>query len=163
ITADPSGRREIRNRDLYCEFKDFGCKQVTKWKDLADHLRGCKFQPTECSNKKFGCKVALPGHLLEQHIQNDCEYRQVQCQYCKNLIPVKLLQTHVEEECLVVQLACPYNCGSQPMARAELNNHKAMCPSKPKECKFQSVGCAFKVSTKFLHVMKYVVGIIIFE
>lgn len=35
ITPDPSGRREIRNLLVYCDFHESGCEENLKWKDLA--------------------------------------------------------------------------------------------------------------------------------
>ncbi|XP_060585113.1 TNF receptor-associated factor 3-like isoform X2 [Ruditapes philippinarum] len=144
ITPDPSGRREIRNLKVYCDYKDKGCDEVVRWKDLQGHMSNCKFKPITCPNHEFGCETSLTSTNFQQHIQNECEYRQKECQFCKIFVPAKLLQKHFDDECLVVQLACPYSCGSQPMARTELRNHMETCPSKPKECRFKSVGCDFK-------------------
>ncbi|CAL1529667.1 unnamed protein product, partial [Lymnaea stagnalis] len=50
---------------------------------------------------------------------------------------------HEEEVCPEALLECPYKCGETQIKRRLLEDHKALCPKKPTECVFKSLGCTF--------------------
>lgn len=143
ITPDPSGQREVKNLKVFCHYKDFGCMDQVKWKDLEDHANKCSYRPIECLNKRYGCSKQAALVDMQYHMANECDFRLVQCQYCLQQITMKHQNFHVQEECPNVQLTCPYDCRSDPMIREQLNKHKQECVYKPKECKFKAIGCEF--------------------
>ncbi|KAL4237329.1 TNF receptor-associated factor 3 [Mactra antiquata] len=142
ITLDPSGRREVRDLLVFCDYSKYGCKQELKWKNLERHVIDCQYQPEKCQNP--GCEEVISKVNRPVHQKEQCPYRPVPCQYCHIYVTLKLMEQHVQEECTNVQLPCPYNCSSLTYPREELNSHKESCPNKPSQCKFQQVGCTFE-------------------
>ena len=44
------------------------------------HLIECKYTPAHCTNE--GCNKLLPLDELKFHLENECDFGQVNCQYC---------------------------------------------------------------------------------
>ncbi|XP_064600729.1 TNF receptor-associated factor 3-like [Liolophura sinensis] len=176
IYPDSSARREILNLKVYCQYKKFGCKKTTAWKNLQNHTESCSFKRVSCSN---GCGDFVAPDAMASHLENECSKRLVNCKNCGidvvfdtyqvcfsseyclcwrfpyqcNCQPytvslnVFLLQRHIDNDCPAVLINCPYNCAVKPFQRMQLPQHLKACPNKPKPCKFQSAGCKFEGSS----------------
>ena len=48
---------------------------------LQGHCRDCKYKPVKCPNP--GCGVLMPAEKLDRHVDVDCPFRMVVCNYCR--------------------------------------------------------------------------------
>ena len=48
---------------------------------LQKHKNECKLQPLNCRNN--GCVEVIPRGELDKHEQEECQYREINCQHCE--------------------------------------------------------------------------------
>ncbi len=62
---------------------------------LQTHRPACKFKPTRCSNE--GCKELVLSVKLKKHLELDCLYRNIKCEYCgEQTKPIALKVSEIE-------------------------------------------------------------------
>jgi hypothetical protein len=72
------------------------------------HLRHCPKITINCSNEK--CGTQLTRESLKDHLENDCLYQMVSCEYCHQENPRKQLQAHMATDCQQIVMECPSKC-----------------------------------------------------
>ncbi len=92
---------------------------------------------------------------LQDHEDNKCPNRRVQCQYCKLWGMYKKItaKSHLDE-CVGFPVSCPNNCGHQKMQRKNLAGHQKVCPLQPVKCPFFEAGCRKMILRKDLAAHK---------
>lgn len=143
IHRDVSMRREIHKLEVYCNFRNEGCREILPWNALEFHLKSCEFRATPCLFMSSGCPVVTPHRDKEGHA-DQCEYRPVTCTHCSQQQTFRSLKSHEETECPRVVVQCPNSCGSEPCPRQKMEIHiEKECPKRPQVCKYQTMGCVF--------------------
>jgi hypothetical protein len=67
------------------------CKEDIPYNDLILHDKSCMYLPVVCPN----CKVQIKTYQLEEHVKNECEFREVKCKVCGEDIVWKDYETHL--------------------------------------------------------------------
>ncbi|XP_033121052.1 TNF receptor-associated factor 3-like isoform X1 [Anneissia japonica] len=150
ITDDFYARRRLRKKKMSCLNKHNGCVATFEYKDLDDHLKNCDFAIVNCIHFKSGCRTKIFRNHLTKHLEKECEFRLVTCQYCERKISFKDLKDH---SCENKPVDCPNKCNSAAMASEELQNHLINdCPLALVPCEFEKICCNMKVCRKDLEV-----------
>ncbi|KAK3735478.1 hypothetical protein QZH41_020533, partial [Actinostola sp. cb2023] len=80
IFEDKATERTILQLNIKCPID--GCTWQGELGNLQDHQKHCEYQIVDCDNKL--CKVKKPRHQMVIHVQQECQYRMVQC-HCKDV------------------------------------------------------------------------------
>ena len=128
-------RIEILCPDHSCEWKGSLCR-------LDDHkagrgCEGCQYEPVSCT---LGCGEEVIRKDLEDHKQNTCASRPLNCEYCQWLGTCEIMNTHYLE-CQKYPIPCPNNCGKKNIPVQEVEGHLQECPEQEIECSYIDLGC----------------------
>ena len=102
----------------------------------------------------LGCEHVVKRREIEEHTDNECRLRKVECEFCEKIFPFEELtehlvvcpehpikcecgvelarskqEVHVETECPLAEVECPYakySCSSGKMLRKDMLDHKKM-------------------------------------
>lgn len=71
-----------------------------------------------CPNGGHGCPSTLRYEQIDQHLRQECDFREVACPNgcCSGqdqplMFVARALQTHLDKDCQKQQIKCPQNCG----------------------------------------------------
>jgi hypothetical protein len=70
------------------------CKDVIPYKDYMTHLKDCKYSNIICPN--LGCNKQMKKQLLENHVNNECEFTVYKCENCEYDFKKDAFQEHLE-------------------------------------------------------------------
>ncbi|XP_070578121.1 TNF receptor-associated factor 3-like [Ptychodera flava] len=143
ISRDHAARREIENMKVYCDLKRRGCTKTMKLKDLGKHQQECGYTLIDCIHKHRGCSAKIERRQLTEHLNSECQYRQIMCKFCGESTTNEDLRHHLEV-CRMAPVACPNNCGVKNLPRQELEQHLEKCPLQQSSCHFNEYGCEFR-------------------
>ena len=77
---------------INCDHSERGCTQLVELGCLETHISVCKYRPVTCPNER--CETIVNMADLEQHMSEDCEYRQVFCEECDENMSFKKYGKH---------------------------------------------------------------------
>jgi len=109
---------QIKNYQIHClnyNSNNDTCKWIGNIMALGEHLKSCSLKVELC---KWCCGREFTKDKIIAHENNECALRIVLCELCGKQFPYKKLNSHKMNDC-------------------EKN------PDKPKECKFEEMGCVF--------------------
>ncbi|XP_046855636.1 TNF receptor-associated factor 3-like [Xenia sp. Carnegie-2017] len=143
VFPDAFTKRELNRIKLHCPSKK--CQWSGIYEKLEGHYEVCEHALISCIHKK--CNIQLPPSLLCEHLRNDCEYRNVKCEYCGKDVPNASLKDHVDKVCENAPVPCKY-C-KKKIPKKDIENHeKTTCDEVPTECEFQAIGCNYDKTLK---------------
>ncbi|XP_046855203.1 TNF receptor-associated factor 2-like [Xenia sp. Carnegie-2017] len=120
VFPDTFTKRELKIIRSHCPFEK--CKWFGTYKDLEDHSQVCEHALISCVHNQ--CNIQLPRSLLNEHLKNECEYRNVKCEYCGKDVPYALLKKKIP--------------------RKDIEQHEeATCDEVPTKCEFKAIGCSY--------------------
>ena len=95
---------ECPNRDYVCEY----CGMMGTNVNITQiHYIVCKEKIVPCPNE--GCTETTKHHMIEDHVEDDCEYTEVSCKYANIGCEVKLkrkdMRAHEEDDKIHLHLA----------------------------------------------------------
>ena len=140
--------REIKNLHICCTNKEKGCEWQGELNDINNHLGnsdGCQFEEVKCSNE---CDKMIERRYLTSHVEIECPWRKVNCQYCHDTGEHQFIEGQHKEECPKLPLSCHYRCGVDNIPRDELKKHTDRCSLEMVKCEFHSVGCKAMIARK---------------
>ncbi|XP_065900848.1 TNF receptor-associated factor 4-like [Dysidea avara] len=133
--------REIRSLHVMCTNKESGCEWQGELNDINNHLGnsdGCQFEDVKCSNE---CGKELQRQYLTSHVETECPYRKVDCQYCHITGEHQFMEGEHKEQCPKLPLPCPNKCEVGSVPREDMEAHRKECPLEIVQCEYQNVGC----------------------
>ena len=86
---------------------------------------GCLFEEVKCSNN---CGLLLQRQHLPDHVDNECPYQEVQCQYCSIAGQYQFIKGQHVDQCSKLPLPYPNSCGVDSILNEDMKVHKATCP-----------------------------------
>jgi len=90
------------------------------------------------------CGVLVLREDLSRHLEEECMFRQQQCQYCKLMTTADQLKEHEENDCEEYPVDCP-KCSTVKLPRKQLSSHldavNGDCEAVEVLCAFESIGC----------------------
>ncbi|XP_065912310.1 uncharacterized protein [Dysidea avara] len=142
---DIRAKREIGDLKVYCTLKTMGCSWVGELRLIQEHLKlgasistGCQYTEVSCSNN---CGMVMQRRLLEEHLNAECELRQVECQYCSSTGSYQWINGSHQEDCPKYPMECPNHCDIGQVTREEMSVHLEKCPLAIVKCPFAVVDC----------------------
>ena len=146
---DKHTERKINNLEIMCNNRS--CEWKGSLCRLADHKagrawEGCQYEPVSCT---LGCGEEVIRKDLEDHKENTCSLRTVDCKYCQWSGIVKNIETHYTN-CLDYPLNCPNNCGETGLPAHSMEDHLQECPEQKTKCPYSTSGCPAMVKRKNL-------------
>ncbi len=131
-------KRAIDGLNIYCPNRSKGCDKITTLGECNQHVEKCLFVEVSCTKK---CGERMLRKELQDHEDNKCRNRRVQCQYCtlEGMHKEITAKSHLYE-CDGFPISCPNNCGHE-IQRKNLADHQKVCPLEPVECSFFEAGC----------------------
>lgn len=147
-TIDKQFQRLIDEQIVHCSQKERGCSWEGKQVDLKDHLdssdkEGCQYVLTPC----LECKKKVYRSELKQHMDEECQLRPYECEFCKNYSSTfedVTIQHYFE--CPDFLMPCPNQCINEKFKRGELDEHLlTTCPNEVVPCTFSEMGCTEKM------------------
>ncbi|XP_055879886.1 TNF receptor-associated factor 3-like [Biomphalaria glabrata] len=142
ILPDPGFRREIKQLAVYCPFKGKGCKVTVKFGLLNNHTKDCEYRDVRCIYSDRGCNQSILFKDADTH-NKMCPCRPVFCELCNQEFNASEQKKHEDSICPAALIDCPFLCGIENLKRSQLADHEMVCPKRPSECKFKSLGCPF--------------------
>ncbi|XP_046855196.1 TNF receptor-associated factor 3-like [Xenia sp. Carnegie-2017] len=143
IFPDAFTKRELKMILLHCPSDK--CDWFGNYDELKSHSQVCEHAIISCIHKQ--CNIQLPRSLLDEHLKNDCEYRNVKCEYCVEDVPYASYMDHLENVCENYPVACKY-C-EEKIPRKDIEHHeKTTCDEVLAECEFQAIGCSYDKTLK---------------
>ncbi|XP_046856596.1 TNF receptor-associated factor 5-like [Xenia sp. Carnegie-2017] len=143
VFPDAFTKRELKKIKLHCPSEE--CKWFGKYEELGGHSQVCEHALISCIHKQ--CIIQLPRSLLAKHLKNECEYRNVKCEYCGKDVPYASLKDHKENVCGNYPVNCKY-C-NQIIPKKDTEHHeKTTCNEVPTKCEFQAIGCSYDKTLK---------------
>ncbi|XP_066294256.1 zinc finger protein 569-like [Branchiostoma lanceolatum] len=143
VYPDKAIEREILSMAIFCSNVDDGCKWEGVVRHFMGHLSECDFEKTPCVNAEQGCRANISRKNLANHLQSDCEYRPVTCQWCRETTPHKEHKAH-RQTCPAALVQCDW-CGKGGLTRAQRREHQQPetgdCPNMKIPRSFEPMGC----------------------
>ena len=152
---DKRFERQLNELKVYCIYRPKGCDWVGNFGKVEQHLNigkengECQFVVVECPVSKI-CKEYFLRKNLENHVNNNCKYRQTQCMYCGFVNTYQNITTSHPKQCAKFPLCCPNKCSQQTYPRNQLGIHLASCPEQEVDCTFSEMGCKEKIKRRVL-------------
>ena len=140
--------RAVRSLHVYCTNEKEGCQWQGEINDIVGHLNSCQYESVECKNS--GCDSTVQRQHLRSHMEEDCPYRSVKCEYCDLVGNHWFIKNGHIDECLKFPLPCPNRCEIEAVHREDLNKHREACPLEIIKCKYYDMGCESKFLRKDL-------------
>ena len=134
--------REIKKLLILCKNNESGCGWRDELINLEDHLIICEFEEIECHQN---CGMMIERPKMDDHINNECSNRQVECEYCHTTGEYHVIVGQHKEQCPKVPLMCPNECGLENIEKDELERHLRKCPMQKVHCKYHNIGCEAKI------------------
>ena len=149
---DKRMKRAIDSLNIYCPHHSKGCDEITTLGECNQHLEKCLFVEVSCTKK---CGERMLRKELQDHEDNKCPNRRVQCQYCtlEGMHKEITAKSHLDE-CVGFPVSCPNNCGHEKIQRKNLADHQKVCPLEPVKCPFFEAGCMKVIFRKNLAAHK---------
>ncbi len=149
---DKRMKRAIDTLNIYCLNRSKGCDKITTLGECNQHLEKCLFVEVSCTKK---CGERMLRKELQDHEDNKCPNRRVQCQYCtlEGMHKEITAKSHLDE-CVNFPISCPNNCGHEKIQRKNLADHQKVCPLEPVKCPFFEAGCMKMIVRKNLAAHK---------
>ena len=82
----------------------------------------------------------MPHDEYQEHSENDCVMREVQCEHCRENFLFKDIATH-HDNCNRYPIDCLNNECEQVIPRDELDNHLTICDFTQIFCEYAKYGC----------------------
>ncbi|KAK3735480.1 hypothetical protein QZH41_020535 [Actinostola sp. cb2023] len=141
-------------------------KPIGEERKHPDHQKHCEYQIVNCDNK-LQCNVKKPRHQMVIHVQQECQYRMVQCTHCKDMYKfcdLEYVSLHARESNSALRrgllslrnIKINKNKVTTDLVDCQVTSHESSeCPLTIVPCSFESVGCNFKGKRRDLndHVM----------
>ena len=117
--------------------------------DLDNHgIKDCGFKNVRCPND---CSMEVQRRLVEDHLANKCQKRNVVCKYCGYQDTYILIFCKHISVCPKYPVSCPNNCTPNTFVRATLKKHTQQdCPLQQVDCEYKSFGCTTLILRKDL-------------
>jgi len=135
IIRNKQNERVIKSLYVYCTNRAKGCEWQGEVNSIIDHLEsnnGCPYEevvcPTNCDTK------FLQRKLLNDHLENQCPRRKVDCQYCNITDELQYIEGSHMEKCPKYPLLCPNNCGASDIPREDMDDHREWCLFEEVNC-----------------------------
>ena len=139
--------RAVRSLHVYCENEKEECKWQGEIYNIDAHLNCCQYKRVECENS--GCDATVQRQHLKSHVEADCPYRNVNCQYCGQREKLCFIKNEHTKECQNFPVPCPNGCVIGTVARQELNKHVRLnCSLEMIECEYYDVGCKMMIARR---------------
>ena len=137
--------RAVRSLNIFCSNKEKGCEWQGEVNHIENHLEntfGCQYADAECTN---GCGKIMQRKLLNNHEQNECSHRKVNCKYCSDVGAYDFIVGKHMDLCLKYPIQCPNaNCNTA-MPRENINEHRKACQYEMVDC---SNGCGLELQRR---------------
>jgi len=132
-------RKIVDNMPQKCKYDE--CEVILPGEKIRAHEKECEFKPCVCPNSDL-CGIMMSKEL-NNHLQNQCEFRNVECSFrCGAVIVAKDFESHISRDCPEVTVQCVNMCNTQ-LKRGELSKHlESECPFQPTICEFAEHGCS---------------------
>lgn len=103
------------------------------------HQSECPFEVVKCPNQ--GCKESFTRNDMNNHMEFDCPWREINCDYCREIVIKKNEQEHFGT-CPKFPVPCTNNCDLKVIPREKLKVHiRDDCPSTEVHCEYKNLGC----------------------
>ncbi len=149
---DKRTKRAIDSLKIYCPNRSKGCDKITTLGECNQHLEKCLFVEVSCTKK---CGERILRKELQDHEDNKCPNRRVQCQYCTlEGMHKKITAKRHLDKCVGFPVSCPKNCEHEKIQRKNLADHQKVCSLEPVKCPFFEAGCQEMIPRKDLAAHK---------
>ena len=138
--------RAVRSLHVYCTNKKEGCSWLGEINDIVEHLNCCQYESIECENN--GCGINIQRQFLSDHMDFDCQYRDVNCWHCYLKGTYYFIEGKHKDECPKLPLPCPNGCEVGTVLRQDLDKHKEICPLEMIRCEYYDMGCEREIARK---------------
>ncbi|XP_070581852.1 TNF receptor-associated factor 2-like isoform X6 [Ptychodera flava] len=149
VYSDKAILRELNELSVQCP--NDSCPWIGDYKQYdQDHHRTCPLEQISCI--KAGCEMIVRRIQLTEHLENDCKFRVVKCQYCRVEFTQKELEAHFET-CSEYQQTgefCEKNARVRRKMKDQRNAERDVCGKKVVACKFKDVGCNVQVTLMWI-------------
>ncbi|XP_070582254.1 TNF receptor-associated factor 2-like [Ptychodera flava] len=131
--------RELNSCKVHCQNE--GCTWNGLYKEYdTEHQSSCLFAIIGCIHSE--CGISLRRENLAEHLDNECLFRRIKCQFCSEEVTYKELKVH-QSRCPKRPITCQYcreDVSGEKMT-SHLDIETGDCPKKPVPCNFRDVGC----------------------
>jgi hypothetical protein len=142
VYPDNALKRQILDLEVFCGRHQRGCEWSGELRNENNHEEECQYVYEACENE---CGETPMRKDMEDHLDNQCPRRIVDCEHCDMELEFMDLQDHYEI-CEMYPVECVYSCG-EILARYEIQSHverQGACPNAPVDCDFKNSGCEFQ-------------------
>ena len=131
--------RKVRSLHVLCIHYQKGCQWRGEVNAISKHQNvDCQFQEIFCPKN---CGKLVPRLKMPNHVENECECRIVQCEYCQLRAEHCYINSKHLSDCPKLRVACPNKCSANSILRKNLSAHEKVCPLVLVKCKYYEVGC----------------------
>ena len=131
--------RKIKSLQVYCSYKDAGCKWIGELRGVEEHIvKDCNYQTVECPD----CKNTMMKHKFAKHRSDECLLREYKCPLCKKEGTYQFITTADHQNtCPEVELKCKNTGCNEHFKRCKMSSHTEVCPKQVINCPFNDMGC----------------------
>ncbi|XP_068677052.1 TNF receptor-associated factor 2-like [Montipora foliosa] len=143
VFADKFMRREVEAIVVFCTFTDDGCTWKGEVRHLEGHTSGCEYLKVPCVHPE--CDWTGEKALLPEHLEIECDFRLVPCEFCHSSVVSRKMKDHQDNECPVFPIDCD-KCNKARIPRGKLADHQnpimGDCEGIQGPCPFSQIGCS---------------------
>ncbi|KAM7441510.1 hypothetical protein ABFA07_009398 [Porites harrisoni] len=149
--VDKAFNNEILALDVKCKNSDeLGCKWEGEFQHYQEHVN------VNCEYREILCQndcgAKFQKRFLQKHLDRDCPKKIIACPYCDDRHMREDKKAHLAEECTKLPLPCPNKCDKTlEIPRDEMDKHiEEDCPKTKMRCEFEAIGCTHRCSREKL-------------
>ena len=135
---DKRSDRRINIQQVYCSYKDAGCKWIGELRGVEEHIvKDCNYQTVECPD----CKNTMLKYNFDKHRSDERLLRKYKCRLCNEEGTYQFITTADHQNtCPEVILECK-NTGCNEHVKHKTSSHTKVCPKQVINCPFKNMGC----------------------
>ena len=140
---DTNTEKKILELKVYCQYRENGCKWIGKVREVEAHTWACDHQLVQCPN---GCNEIVYPHTLQEHVQETCPQRYVQCPHCSLTDKHRIItgSSHLDV-CPELPIPCHNKECKEIIIRKEMHTHSEECSKEIVSCPYSLAGCRIKL------------------
>ncbi|KXJ17485.1 TNF receptor-associated factor 4 [Exaiptasia diaphana] len=143
VFTDQACKRAILVLEVKCLNSSKGCPWTGELSNAQNHRDKCPLERISCSN--YNCDKVVERKDELKHSQEECIWRNIQCEHCTEYYSLCLKEDHIMT-CPLFPMSCTNQCNTKAIPRREMNEHiKNCCPLAVVECPYTDIGCNIKM------------------
>lgn len=88
----------IDELQVYCQYRNFGCKEKIEFQNKLVHESRCPFAPTQCPHAFNGCRFQGNAEIVRKHVASECIFEHMKAFIERTENQIEMLTKEVQRQ-----------------------------------------------------------------